>query len=234
MSPFKVALRLGRVSNLPTVWSNVLAGIALGGAAIDPAGAALLAGALSLSYVGGMYLNDAFDARWDAEHRAERPIPQGHVSRGVVLAAGAAMLLGGAGLTVAAAPRLDVALAAAGLAAVIVAYDLFHKGNPAAPLLMALCRVGVYACAGLASGGALGWRLFAGAGVLLVYVMALSVVARSETRDPKAPRRVGLLIAGIALLDAGFLLLTWHPLAAGVAAAAFVLTRYWQRSVPGT
>ena len=61
-----VALRLGRVSNLPTVWTNVLAGGILAGA--DPAHPLVLVPLLaaSLLYVGGMYLNDAFDAEIDA------------------------------------------------------------------------------------------------------------------------------------------------------------------------
>lgn len=230
----KVALRLGRVSNLPTVWSNVLAGMALGSAALEPGPAALLAVALSLSYVGGMYLNDAFDAQWDLEHRAERPIPLGHASKGVVLAAGVAMLALGAGVLLLLAPRLEVAVAAAALTALIVAYDLFHKGNPVAPVMMGLCRVGVYACAALAAGGTLSWRWYAGAAVLLAWVVCLTFVARRESKDPGAKKRVGQLIAGIALLDAVMLLLTGHPIAAAFAAGAFVLTRYWQRSVPGT
>ena len=56
-----VWLRLGRVSNLPTVWSNVLTGLALVGALQPDASLLVLVLALSLFYVGGMYLNDAFD-----------------------------------------------------------------------------------------------------------------------------------------------------------------------------
>ena len=41
-----VYLRLGRVSNLPTVWTNVLAGVALAGVSVDPGPLALLALAL--------------------------------------------------------------------------------------------------------------------------------------------------------------------------------------------
>ena len=57
--------RLGRVSNLPTVWSNVLAAVALagaGGAFVSPGALFGLLTALSLFYVAGMVLNDAFDA----------------------------------------------------------------------------------------------------------------------------------------------------------------------------
>ena len=48
--------------------------------------------ALSLFYVGGMYLNDAFDAGIDAVERPERPIPSGQVSAETVFAAGFGML----------------------------------------------------------------------------------------------------------------------------------------------
>jgi 4-hydroxybenzoate polyprenyltransferase len=66
-----VALRLGRVSNLPTVWTNTLVGVMLAGAsAFDPRVPALLV-AMSLFYVGGMFLNDAFDREFDA--RSSRP-----------------------------------------------------------------------------------------------------------------------------------------------------------------
>lgn len=69
-----VAFRLGRVSNLPTVWSNVLAGAALAGAAgVSPPALVALMIAISLFYVGGMWLNDAFDAEIDARERPERP-----------------------------------------------------------------------------------------------------------------------------------------------------------------
>ena len=68
----QVALRLGRVSNLPTVWTNVLAGLALtvaGGQAGHVAGTnqiIVLMIAMTFFYLGGMYLNDAFDADIDA------------------------------------------------------------------------------------------------------------------------------------------------------------------------
>ena len=83
-----VALRLGRVSNLPTVWTNTLAGIVLTGMAVNDARTVPILLAMSLFYVGGMYLNDAFDAEIDAEERAERPIPSGQISRQSVFVSG--------------------------------------------------------------------------------------------------------------------------------------------------
>src|SRR5687767_13276310 len=73
-------LRLGRVSNLPTVWTNTLAAVLLADAPFDLRRGALLAAAFSFFYVGGMFLNDAFDRKIDAVERPDRPIPRGLVS----------------------------------------------------------------------------------------------------------------------------------------------------------
>ena len=83
---WRTYLRLGRVSNLPTVWTNVLAGIVLAGGPLEPGTLAALVVALSLFYVGGMYLNDAFDRTIDARERPERPIPSGLISAFLLLA----------------------------------------------------------------------------------------------------------------------------------------------------
>ena len=58
-------LVLGRVSNVPTVWTNCLAGWLLAGGGEWTRFAWLCAGA-TLVYLGGMFLNDAFDAEFDA------------------------------------------------------------------------------------------------------------------------------------------------------------------------
>ena len=235
-SPLDTALRLGRVSNLPTVWTNVAAGMALAGAGTLPVG--LLVGigaAASLLYVAGMYLNDAFDARWDAVHRPERPIPAGEVAAGTVYAAGFAMLGAGVLLVRVASDGHRPFIAALALAALIVSYDASHKRTPLAPLLMALCRVALYALAALAAAPAsLPLAFYIGAGALLLYLVFLSTLARKETLHPRLPKMIGSLVAGIALLDAVILAVTGHPLAAAAAVAAFFLTRAAQRRVPGS
>ncbi len=73
----RIALRLGRVSNLPTVWTNVAAAAVLAGVPLASLGVLALALACSLFYVGGMFLNDAFDREFDRRVRPERPIPSG-------------------------------------------------------------------------------------------------------------------------------------------------------------
>lgn len=182
-----VLLRLGRVSNLPTVWTNVLAGVSLTGVSVAPGPLAFLALALSLFYLGGMYLNDAFDREIDARERPERPIPAGLVRATTVFATGYGLLVAGlAALAAGAAwtgqrgywPAILSGLALAGL---IVFYDKRHKRNPWSPLLMGLCRVLVYVTAAFAVAGRLGVAVVAGAAVLLSYLIGLTYVAKQET-----------------------------------------------------
>jgi 4-hydroxybenzoate polyprenyltransferase len=226
------ALRLGRVSNLPTVWTNVLAGIALNGATPRLAVAVPVALAASLFYVAGMYLNDAFDHRWDAQHRPERPIPAGEVTASTVFAAGFALMA--AGLLVLALGPGRTASAGLALGGCILIYDATHKTNPLAPVVMGLCRVAVYVIGALAVAPHLGAGVYVGSTLLAAYLIGLTVIARHETRNPRLPALVGALIAGICLLDAVMILCSGHLLIAIVAALGFPLTRRLQRRVPGT
>ncbi|PID60177.1 MAG: hypothetical protein CSB44_11460 [Gammaproteobacteria bacterium] len=146
-------LTLGRVSNLPTVWTNVLAGAVIAGGPGDVASTALLMFAMSLAYIGGMFLNDAADAAIDARERAERPIPLGLVRCRDVTIAGIAMLALSIAIVVFGFHHRPAAgIAAVLLALAIVLYDLWHKGNRFAPLLMGACRMLVYVVAGFALG----------------------------------------------------------------------------------
>jgi hypothetical protein len=174
----RVALRLGRVSNLPTVWTNVLAGVVLTGAAIAPGRVALLVVALSLFYVGGMYLNDAFDREVDRRERPERPIPSGEASATTVFTAGFALLALGElllGLMGRGAVVSGLALAGA-----IVWYDVRHKQDPLSPVVMGLCRVLVYVTAALAVAPQLERPVVLGAAALLAYLIGLTYVAKQE------------------------------------------------------
>src|SRR5215207_3515893 len=84
-------LRLGRVSNLPTVWTNSVAATVLAGGDPLSAGTPSVVAAMTVFYVGGMYLNDAFDRHIDASERPTRPIPAGEISARAVFGAGFAM-----------------------------------------------------------------------------------------------------------------------------------------------
>jgi len=180
------ALRLGRVSNLPTVWTNMLAGIVLAGGNPAESWVWPLLLALTLFYLGGMYLNDAFDAAIDAVERPERPIPSGRVSRATVFVAGFFMLAAGIALVayVDQARNGDAAggagLAAVALAAAIVFYDWYHKANPLSPVVMGLCRLLVYLTAGLVFVSPPPLQLVIGGVLLLCYLIGLTYVAKQE------------------------------------------------------
>ena len=288
-----MALRLGRVSNLPTVWTNVLAGVVLSQAAFTLGGVVLLIVALSLFYVAGMYFNDAFDAEYDAKTRPTRPIPSGAVTRRAVFIAGGGMLalafvlLAWAGFDapLGQGPRLGGLLAAVALAGAIVVYDAWHKGNPISPVVMGLCRLLVYVTAALTLTNAPAAGVYVASLVALAYLIGLTYAAKQEdlkkvgslwpliflaaplvygvpvalrggvglvayvalaaviayalwlmTRPgPKAIGKVvGLLIAGICLLDALFIAGAGQTLWAALAILGFGATLAAQRFIPGT
>jgi 4-hydroxybenzoate polyprenyltransferase len=184
---WRVHLGLGRVSNLPTVWTNVLAGAVLSGGSLEagPLGALLIA--LSLFYVGGMYLNDAFDREIDARERPERPIPSGRISAAEVFGIGYGMLAAAILILVVTSGRRGDgrggAAVASGLAlgAVIVYYDARHKRDPLSPLWMGLCRVLIYVTVGIAVAGRVSAPVAGGSLILLSYLIGLTYVAKQET-----------------------------------------------------
>ena len=189
-----VALQLGRVSNLPTVWSNVLAGTVLAGGKAWSGATLLVMLALSLFYVGGMYLNDAFDRDIDSQERPTRPIPAGLISANTVFAAGFGLLLTGIAVMVWVAAIYPTnsawrpILASVALAAAILFYDWNHKTNPLSPLFMGLCRVLVYVIAGYAAASEPSPGIFGAALVSLSYLIGLTFIAKKEAYD-----RVGRL-----------------------------------------
>jgi hypothetical protein len=174
-----VALRLGRVSNLPTVWTNVLAGVVLAGGEAHAPLLALLLVAMSALYVGGMYLNDAFDREVDARERPGRPIPAGLVRPGTVFAAGFGLL--GVGVLLLVPAGAPAALVGLLLAATIVFYDWHHKGNPFSPLVMGICRVLVYVGAAVAVTLSLPAAVPCAAVVVVCYLIGLTYIAKQET-----------------------------------------------------
>jgi UbiA prenyltransferase family protein len=174
-------LVLGRVSNLPTVWTNVLAGAVLAGGRPRAGVLVALAMAASLSYLGGMFLNDAFDRDADARARPERPIPAGLIGAGEVFAVGFGLLAAGwLGVVAVAGLASRAALAGLALAVAIVVYDAWHKGNPLSPFLMGLCRALVYVTAGVALAPAPAGALWGGVVALLAYLIGLTYVAKHE------------------------------------------------------
>ena len=198
----RALLELSRVSNLPTVWTNVLAAWIIASGPNwrwTPALGWLLLGA-SLVYSAGMILNDACDATWDREHRPERPIPSDRLSLSNAWLIGLSWLFGGYALMVFAggANWLWTAL----LLAAIVAYDLYHKPWAGSVIVMGACRTLLYLAAGSAVAPPLSQRWLATLGVLLgLYIVALTLIARAESKG-NVHALIRLLAAYALLLPA--------------------------------
>jgi lipid-A-disaccharide synthase-like uncharacterized protein len=178
MASARTYLILGRTSNLPTVWSNCLAGWWLGGGGNLKRLPWLFLGT-TLLYLGGMYLNDAFDADFDSQFRRERPIPSGVIPLKQVWQIGIGMLV--AGIICLALMGKTTGILAVLLTLCILAYDVVHKLITFSPVLMASCRFFLYlVAASIATQGVSGrsvWSAFALAG----YIVGLSYIARKES-----------------------------------------------------
>jgi 4-hydroxybenzoate polyprenyltransferase len=178
MPKLRTLLILGRVSNLPTVWSNCLAGWWLSGAGTAKDFALLCLGATCL-YLGGMFLNDAFDAQFDQQHRPERPIPSGAIRVGEVWGWGFGWML--AGLAILSLFSQTTIIFALLLSLAILVYDAVHKLFAFSPVLMALCRFFlILLAASLGKNGVTGLALWS-AVVLACYIVGLSYLARKES-----------------------------------------------------
>ena len=182
---WRAYLDLGRVSNLPTIWTNCLAGAALAHTRFGVLPLSVLVAAFSCFYIGGMFLNDAFDHRFDAKFRLERPIPAGLVSQRQVYIMGFAFLFLGEVLLIGAAasrPGSWPLLIGGGffLGGLIVYYNAWHKTNPLSPLVMALCRGLIYFISASLPTGVFTAQASIGTLLLVTYVAATTSLARQE------------------------------------------------------
>lgn len=234
-----LALRLSRISNLPTVWTNVGVGALLAGGSLADPRLPLLMLALSLFYTGGMFLNDAFDREFDAQHRPERPIPSGQVSARQVFSFGFGMLALGMAVVVGLARASDglsawqAPASAAALGAAIVFYNAHHKNNPLSPLVMGLCRVLVVVTAAFSMVAVLPGAVVLAAAALLCHLIGLTYIAKQEHLD-----RIGSLwplgflalplLYGVWL--AGSAPVVWLPLALYAAVLVFALNLLRRRA----
>jgi 4-hydroxybenzoate polyprenyltransferase len=197
MSSLRVFLVLGRVSNLPTVWSNCLAAWFLAGGGAPGPFVLLCAGA-TLLYTGGMFLNDAFDVEFDRKHRPERPIISGAISARAVWAIAGALLILGLGAIVPLGP--EPFLFGVALLGTIVFYDAVHKRTMLAPLLMAGCRFLLYLVAASAAHAQVKPIFVEKALALAVYILGISYLARKESTGGVTTRWATLLLLGPILL----------------------------------
>jgi 4-hydroxybenzoate polyprenyltransferase len=230
-------LELARISNLPTVWTNILAGWLLAGGGRGWRGEQfqwwqdsrliwLLLGG-SLLYTGGMILNDAADVKFDREHRQERPIPSGKVTARTAWTVGLLMLLLGWALALWGFSNFYITL---GLVACILFYDLYHKPWAGAVWVMGACRTLLVWMAGSALTGDFtageqsliqptegnGWYAaqYAPSGILIpglalgAYIVGLTLVARMEGKGAPASVRAELFAKGLLYMP-GIVAVAW-------------------------
>ena len=182
-------------------------------------------GAVMLSassiYIGGMVLNDAFDADFDRQFRRERPIPSGAVAEERVWQVGCSLMV--AGFIGLAMQGWWTAVLSALLAASVVLYDAIHKRVTLSPVLMAACRFFLFlTVASVGERGVTGEALWA-ALALAAWIVGLSYIARRESRrGPMAywplaflaiPGVLAWLVhgdnLGIGVIVTGVLALSW-------------------------
>jgi 4-hydroxybenzoate polyprenyltransferase len=225
-------LRLARLPNVFTSMADVLAGLALARGGRIALTDLLLVGASGLLYPAGMVLNDFFDRHLDAVERPERPIPSGQVSARAAGLLGFALLAAGVG--VAAMAGLPSLVTAVALAAAIVLYDAVAKATIAGPFVMGACRalnVGLgLSVAGVSVGGLSVSASLPLAALLLplglgLYTALLTLLARDEVHGGSL-RRVRLLVAAIAGLGVGYVVLLGAGSPAGFTPPALVFYAY--------
>jgi hypothetical protein len=227
-------LRLGRISNVPTVWTNVLAGSIIAGGAGHSNGVVLIAIAMTAFYVGGMYLNDYFDRAIDARDRPGRPIDAGEIRASSVMLIGFGLLA--LGIALMSGFGTGAILCGLLLAGVIVLYDVWHKANVLSPVVMGACRALVYIGTGVAIGGGISNATLIGAVALACHVAGITYAAKQESLD-----RVGhlwplVLLAVPLLVTLPVVLDSWTTVAAFVlllAADAAAIRLLAKRPSPG-
>jgi 4-hydroxybenzoate polyprenyltransferase len=234
MPSLSTLLRLGRISNVPTVWTNVLAGSIIVGGTSHSDGIALIAIAMTAFYVGGMYLNDFFDRAIDARDRPGRPIDAGEIRASSVMLIGFGLLAVGIALMI--AFGLGAILCGFLLAGVIVLYDVWHKANRLSPVVMGLCRALVYIGTGIAVAGGISNATIIGAVALACHVAGITYAAKQESLDrvgnlwPLVLLAVPLIAALPVLFDGWTTIAAFVLLLAADAAAIRLLAR---RPSPG-
>ena len=194
-------LELLRISNLPTVWSNVIAGAVIASVTLIienwlfPLVVVLIAG--SSLYLAGMVLNDVFDLDIDRRERPSRPLPSGRITVGQATLLGWSLLIIGGFLPF--AVSITSGIISLLLAVCVVLYEKLHARTTWSVLLMAVCRAGLYVLAAIAmistiqheTGAAIlqdrELRALLATGFIalpvLIHVACFSVIARFEVPD---------------------------------------------------
>lgn len=201
-------LATARIANVPSVVSNVWVGVAMGWFAAGSTGNWLLHAVLFslagvLLYVGGNFLNDWMDRKWDAQHRPERALPRGLFHSGFYSRLAGVFLAGGIWLGLAA--NFSSGMAAACIVVFIVIYTVWHKRGAWTVIPMGLCR-GLLPLMGFVAFKPYVDGIWPVSVALLCYIAGLSLTARQESLS-NPPAGGGLVSRGLLL--AAVVLVAW-------------------------
>lgn len=218
---------LGRVSNLPTCFANVMVGCAIDDVDFTPEWIPLLASsaAVGLLYIGGMAMNDLFDEPFDRVHSPHRPLPSGRISRSAASGFMAATMLSGLGI-LAWLGGVTLALGLL-LVALITAYNVLHRKFAWAFLFMGGCRASVYAVAASTIFPSLpAWFLIGFGSSIFLYTSTITLIARQEHEDRIGKRRLLAFAMPVFLLYPTLFASYYHVgliLAAGLIGAVWMV-----------
>lgn len=233
-------LAMSRFANLPTVWSNAVLGfliVAQLSWEIQTHEVLAIFASLSCLYLGGCFLNDWQDAKFDAQYRPERAIPSGRWARGTI--GFLALFLLALALGIGAAISLPYAVVAVGIVVCIVAYTHWHKTHIFSLFFMAGARALIYpACVmaplALAQVEKFRWEQFPVLALFPIslgsYILGISLMARFESRKKSndRPPVVPLICLSLPVfLISGILIMMGHPLAALVPLVLFLGVLIW-------
>ena len=215
-------LATARIANVPSVVSNVWAGIAIGAAfqRWEHGGESVWPDALFLTlagiclYIGGNFLNDWHDREWDAKNRPERALPTGLFPPGMYLLL--AILLEVLGVILALVVGWKCAVVAAVIVVCIVIYTRWHKKAVWPVIPMGLCRALLPVMGFVGFATMVRVRTIEDVGLpdpativtlhalaLLIYIAGLSLGARYES-SPN-PSKAALAVSKAALVFSGVL-----------------------------
>ena len=176
-----------------------------------------------LFYISGNFLNDWADREWDVQHRPERALPRGLFGSYQYLGFACAGIA--VGMILAALHGWRAGVVSAVLVGFIVLYTKVHKQAAWSVIPMGLCRACLPVLGFVGVRGGMGGSMLFPAAALLLYIIALSLSARWESKaevreGKKLLSRMLLLMAGVV---AALLPMMVMPLVGWVGMVAFFL-----------
>lgn len=178
MSRVRTLLKVSRLPELITVWSNCLAGWWLGGAG-RAANLPFLLSGITLLYAGAIFLDHAFSLELGRQPASEeRSAAVVEISLKALWRRGFLCLVAGALCLF----SLGITTGALGLTVLVclLVCAVSHRPATTVPLFMGLCRFFIYViAASTGAGGVTGWAIWSGL-ALAVYLLGVSLFAGSK------------------------------------------------------